>query len=87
MRMDPNLGLVEAVAARLGELRDRVVFLGGAATGLLLTDPGASPVRPTKDVDVIVEVGSRGEYRALEKALLPSASSPTARRAHPCAGG
>jgi predicted nucleotidyltransferase len=46
-----------------------VVFLGGAATGLLLSDPGASPIRPTKDVDVIIEIGSRTEYRALEKAL------------------
>lgn len=69
MRKDQNLALVEAVADRLGSLKDRVVFLGGAATGLLLSDPGASPVRPTKDVDVIVEVGSRMEYQALEKEL------------------
>lgn len=76
MRVDQNLRLVEAVAARLGDLRDRVVFLGGAATGLLLTDPGAAPIRPTKDVDVIVEVGSWGEYRALEKELLALGFTP-----------
>jgi hypothetical protein len=32
-----------------------MVFVGGCATGMLLTDPAASPVRATFDVDVIVE--------------------------------
>ena len=70
MGMNPNIVMVEVVANRLGSLKERVVFLGGAATGLLVTDPGASPIRPTKDVDVIVQIGTRLEYRALEKDLL-----------------
>lgn len=68
-RKDPNVAMVERVADRLGGMRSRVVFLGGAATGLLLTDPGAPPMRVTKDVDVIIQIGGRLEYRAMEKDL------------------
>ena len=50
-------------------LTDRMVFLGGCATGLLLTDPAAPEVRPTRDVDVITEVGSLAEYYRLADAL------------------
>ncbi|MFH0900355.1 MAG: hypothetical protein V2A73_06980 [Pseudomonadota bacterium] len=57
-----NVDLVLHVARRLGHLVERVVFLGGAATGLLITDPGAPPPRPTKDVDVVIEVASTVEY-------------------------
>lgn len=66
---DPNAAMVARVAQALGDLRARVVFLGGAATGLLLTDPGAAPIRSTKDVDVIVEVGGIRAYRELEKTM------------------
>ncbi len=62
--------MVEGVAVLLGDLRKRVVFLGGAATSLLLTDPGALPIRVTRDVDVIVQNGSWLEYHALEQELL-----------------
>ena len=54
--MKPNqiLDGIKAIAKKLGPLRERVVFLGGATTGLLITDPAAPPIRPTEDVDVIV---------------------------------
>ena len=55
---DPNLHLLEAAARLLQPLLDELVFVGGCATGLLITDPGAVGIRPTKDVDVITEVGS-----------------------------
>jgi hypothetical protein len=68
---DQNLQLLRTVAERLGPLRDRVVFLGGAAAGLLITDPAAETVRPTDDVDVIIEVATTGEYRiALHDQLI-----------------
>lgn len=60
--LNPNIDLIEAVVRRLGPLTDKVVFLGGAVTGLLLTDPAAPPLRVTRDVDVIVEVLSLVEY-------------------------
>jgi predicted nucleotidyltransferase len=64
-----NLYMVRHVADRLGELRDGVVFLGGAVVDLLITDPAAPPVRATKDVDVIVQVASQGDYYKLGDSL------------------
>ena len=46
-----------------------VVFAGGAATGLLVTDSAIADVRPTIDVDVIVEVISHPDYFRLEERL------------------
>jgi predicted nucleotidyltransferase len=57
------------VAQRLGPLRERVVFVGGMVRGLLITDTGASPARPTDDVDLIVGVASRVAYIELSKEL------------------
>jgi hypothetical protein len=52
---------IRFVAERLDTLTERMVFLGGATLGLLVTEPGAAAPRPTKDVDLIVEVTMR-EY-------------------------
>lgn len=67
--VEVNLAMIRHVAARLGHLRDRVVFLGGAATALLITDSAAPDVRATIDVDVIVEIASRGDYYRLADSL------------------
>jgi len=60
-----NLQMVRLVAERLGELRDSVVFVGGAVVDLLITDPAAPSVRGTNDVDVIVQVASQRDYHKL----------------------
>jgi len=54
-----SIELLERGAAALGALRQEVVFVGGATITLWITNPGAPPPRPTKDVDVIVEVTTR----------------------------
>lgn len=51
---DPNLPYLRQVAEALGDLRDQVVFVGGAVAGLLVTDPLADSVRATRDVDAVV---------------------------------
>jgi predicted nucleotidyltransferase len=43
--------------------------VGGCASGLLITDPAAAPIRETKDVDVIVEIVSRHDYHLLSEKL------------------
>jgi hypothetical protein len=58
-----------AVVRRLGDIRDRVVFVGGMVRGLLVTDPGAGPDRPTDDVDLIVELTSTAAYHRLAAEL------------------
>jgi predicted nucleotidyltransferase len=66
---NPNLEIMEIAVARLGILAEELVFLGGCATGLLITDPLAPPIRATKDVDVISEVASLIDYHRLSKRL------------------
>jgi predicted nucleotidyltransferase len=58
-----NLALLRTVALRLGPLRERVVFLGGATIALLITDADGIDIRATNDVDVIVEVSSYFDYQ------------------------
>ena len=38
-RRNPNLDILESTVDQLGQLADELVFVGGCATGLLLTDP------------------------------------------------
>ncbi len=65
-----NMERILHVARKLGALLERVVFLGGSATGLLITDPAVPDVRMTQDVDMIVEAATWLEYHRLEQALL-----------------
>ncbi len=55
---DPNLAKVELIAAALGPLLERLVFVGGCAVGLLITDTAAAPVRVTFDVDLVARVSA-----------------------------
>jgi hypothetical protein len=47
MQRDPNLALLETTAVKLKPLLSELVFVGGCATGLLITDPGAAEIRKT----------------------------------------
>jgi hypothetical protein len=64
-----SVELLEAASAALDGLLPEVVFVGGATVELWITDPGAPPVRPTKDVDVVVEVATRGAFHHFETRL------------------
>jgi len=66
---DVNIQMITTVARRLGNLREKVVFVGGCATGLFITDPAMPEVRVTKDVDVIIDIATRIEYSRLEADL------------------
>lgn len=67
--LNPNLDILERTVVQLGELADRLVFLGGCAVGLLLTDLAAPPVRLTHDVDVITEAATLADYYRLAELL------------------
>jgi hypothetical protein len=66
---NPNLRILEMAVEHLGPLADDMAFMGGCATGLLLTDVAAPPIRVTQDVDVITEVASLGDYQRLSGQL------------------
>jgi hypothetical protein len=64
-----ELDRLETVAWGLAPLQEKVVFLGGSVVGLLLTDPASPPVRPTQDVDVLVETVSYARFASVETTL------------------
>jgi len=66
---DPNRALFEAVVRLLRPVLDDLVFVSGCTTGLFLTDPAAGGIRPTKDVDAIVDVTSCARYASLAERL------------------
>jgi hypothetical protein len=64
-----SVELLERAAQALEPVLSDVVFLGGASIVLWITDPAAPAPRPTKDVDVVVEVTSRTAFHAFEERL------------------
>ena len=67
---DPNVALLEVVAAQLGEaLGQQLVFVGGAVAGLLITDPAMPPIRSTQDVDVVCSVVTLADYYRIGEQL------------------
>jgi predicted nucleotidyltransferase len=63
-----NITRIKAVHHALGELAPEVVFVGGAVVSLYADRP-TSELRPTEDVDILVEVISYAKYAELEERL------------------
>lgn len=59
---DDNLMQLEVVVASLGNLLDKVTFVGGGTTILLIDESAHFGVRKTDDVDVIVDIATLVEY-------------------------
>jgi predicted nucleotidyltransferase len=64
---NPNLAILELVAQALGPVCDEVVFVGGCATGLLLTQERPDRIRITEDVDIVAQALTVHDYHAVEK--------------------
>lgn len=67
---NPNIAMLIAMAQAMGPLCEQVVFVGGCATGLLVDDAELMDVRPTDDVDAIVEVASLVAYHRVADKLM-----------------
>jgi hypothetical protein len=67
---DPNLAMLELAVQALGDLCESLVFVGGCATGLLVTTVRAQYIRPTEDVDVVTKVATISGYHDVEARLL-----------------
>jgi len=63
-----NIVRIKAVNRALANLGQEFVFVGGAVVSLY-ADRSAEEVRPTEDVDVLVEIYSRFDYSRLEERL------------------
>lgn len=66
---DPNRTFFESAVRLLAPVLDELVFVGGCTTGIFITDPAAGGIRPTRDVDAIVDVTSYAQYTALSERL------------------
>ena len=64
-----NIVRIKAVADALKDIKDLVVFVGGATVELYADKTIAIESRPTDDVDVIIELASYGGYSQLDKTL------------------
>ncbi len=53
-----NIVMLQIVADGLEELKEEVVFVGGAVTELYADDPAFSDIRSTLDVDCVIELSS-----------------------------
>jgi len=57
---------IKAVAIYLAELREQVVFIGGATTALLVDSVAAFGVRQTEDIDCVIDINLRSDYVQFE---------------------
>lgn len=64
-----NTKMLQTVAFGLGTLKDEMVFVGGAVTELYASNPELSDIRPTIDVDCVIEISSKLEFARLEDNL------------------
>ena len=64
-----NLVRIKGVYNALGELKDTVVFVGGATASLYADRPDQTDVRPTDDIDVLIEIGTYGGYVKVQEKL------------------
>ena len=64
-----NLNIVEKVALALGDINDEVIYVGGAVVSLYVTDEGAEQPRPTKDIDISVQISTYAQMNQLRERL------------------
>lgn len=60
-----NLKRLQKVACGLGDLNESVVYVGGSVAELYVSDPAATDIRPTMDVDCVVELASYKKFNEL----------------------
>lgn len=70
MSYHTNIVRLKVVANALGTWKEKVIFVGGATVSLYATRPEAMSIRPTDDIDVVVELVSLGEFYDLQDHLL-----------------
>lgn len=64
-----NIGIVAEVAEALGELKKDIVFVGGAIVSLYTDDPAADEIRPTKDIDMTLNIVNLNHWQQINEKL------------------
>jgi predicted nucleotidyltransferase len=61
---------IEKIAIALGELNEQVAFVGGSVVSLYANDWASEDVRPTKDIDITLQIASLSQLEALREELV-----------------
>lgn len=65
-----NLEKLIKVANALKEIKSHIAYVGGAVVSIYADDPAADDVRPTKDVDIVVQIVTNKELSELEVDMI-----------------
>jgi hypothetical protein len=68
--MRSNREMLSTVANGLEKFLSKVYFIGGSVVELYLDNSVNDPVRPTEDVDCVLEITSKLDFREWEKLLV-----------------
>ncbi|MDA3780642.1 MAG: hypothetical protein PF487_10555 [Bacteroidales bacterium] len=71
-----NLGVVATIAKALQDVKQSVVFVGGAIVSLYTDDPAADEVRPTQDVDFTINLLNFSNWAQFQEDLFKLGFSP-----------
>ncbi len=64
-----NIDTVAQVAKALREIKETMVFVGGAVISLYTDDPAANEIRPTKDIDLTVHIVNLSHWEKVQEEL------------------
>ena len=65
-----NKEVIKKVALALGELNKDVIYVGGATVSLYINDPAADDLRPTKDIDIGLQILSIPQLEEIREQLV-----------------
>lgn len=71
-----NIATVAEVALALKELKDQMVFIGGAVVSVYTDDPSADEIRPTADVDLTINLLNYADWAQMQERLAALGFSP-----------
>lgn len=65
-----NREVTKKISQALGSLNKNVVHVGGAVVSFYIDDPSAEDVRPTKDIDISMDIASLSELEKIREELI-----------------
>lgn len=64
-----NISVVAEVAAALKDMKEEMVFVGGAVISLYTDDPAADEIRPTQDIDMTLNIVNLVHWEQIQDKL------------------
>jgi hypothetical protein len=64
-----NIAVVAEVAKALQNIKQHMVFVGGAVVSLYTDDPAADEIRPTQDIDMTIKIVNLKHWKEVQEQL------------------